>query len=97
MAKEHKMESIGQIIKRVIARQGMEKGIKEGEVLAEWPDIVGEAVAKHAVAVAIEARILFIKVDDSTWRNELSLMSEEIKDRINSRFDEIRVDRIHLI
>lgn len=97
MAKGHKMESIGQIIKRVLARQGMEKGLKEGEVLSRWEDIVGEKVAKHTEAVALESGILFIKVNDSTWRNELSLMSEILKDKINGEFDEIRVDRIHLI
>lgn len=96
MAK-HKMETIGQIIKRVMARQGMEKGLKEGEVLAEWGDIVGKAIAKHSEAIALESGILFIKVNDSTWRNELALMSEQLKEKINSKFNEKRVDRIHLI
>ena len=97
MTAKHSMENIGQIIRRVLARQGMEKGIKEGEVLSEWEDIVGSSVAKHAEAIALESGILFVKVNDSTWRNELSLMSEELKGKINDRFNEIRVDRIHLI
>ncbi len=97
MTAKHSMETIGQIIRRVLARQGMEKGIKEGEVLAEWENIVGSAVAKHTEAIALESGILFIKVNDSTWRNELSLMSEELKGKINDKFNEIRVDRIHLI
>lgn len=51
MSGGHKMESIGEIIRRVLARQGYEKGIKEGEVIGSWEEIVGEKIASQAKAV----------------------------------------------
>jgi len=97
MGRSGKMESIGEIISRIVSRQGFEKGIKEGEVLEIWTEIGGKRIAEKTEPVALEQGILFVRVNDSAWRNELSLMSEELREKINEYFGEVRVDRIHLI
>ena len=91
------MEPIGEIIRRVLSRRGLGAGIREAEVLGRWPDIVGETLAKQTDPIAIEQGILFIRVPDSAWRNELSMMKEELVKKINTAFGEIRVTRIHLV
>jgi len=95
--RNQRMEPIAEIIRRVLSRKGLEKGIKEAEVLGKWPQIAGTVLANHAEAVAIEKGILFLRVMDSAWRNELSLLSEELIKKINDDFGEKRVNRIHLI
>jgi predicted nucleic acid-binding Zn ribbon protein len=72
-------------------------GIEEAEVIEKWAEIVGERLASQAKAIAIEHRILFVRADDSAWRNELSLMKEDIVEKINDFFGEKRVSRIHLL
>ena len=91
------VEPIGSIIRRVLKNQGLEQGVKQGEALSAWNKIVGDIIAQHSSAVALEQEILFIRVDDSAWRNELAMMSEEIIEKINAYFGDRRVNRIHII
>lgn len=91
------MEHISDIIRKVIRERGLEKPIERGEVLALWPKIIGEKIAEHARAVALESGILFLEVDDSAWRNELSLLSGELVKKINDYFQDERVQKIHLM
>ena len=91
------VEPISSIIRRVLKNQGLEQGVKQGEALSSWEKIVGEIIAQHSEAVALEQEILFVRVADSAWRNELSMLSEEIIEKINVYFGERRVNRIHII
>jgi len=91
------VQHIGEILRRVLANRGLEKGAKAGEVLAMWPEIAGKALSERTEAVALEEQILFLKVEDPAWRNELSLMSEQLTEKVNKYFGERRVSRIHLI
>ena len=90
-------EPISSIIRRVLSKSGLDQGIKKAEIFGMWPDIVGKKIASRAEVVAIEQGILFIQVSDSSWRNELSLMSGAIIAKINEAFGEERVSRIHLL
>jgi len=91
------MESIGDIIMKILAGSNLEQGIKKGETLDIWEDVVGKEIARHAEAIHVEQGILFVRVNDSNWRSELSLMSEQIIEKINDHFEEKRIHRIHLV
>ena len=90
-------EPISSIIRRILSGRGLMGGIEEAEVVGRWAEIVGESLANQTEAVAIEHKILFVRVDDSAWRNELSLMKEDIVEKINDFFGNERVSRIHLL
>jgi len=90
-------EPISSIIRRILAGKGLSAGVKQGEVLIRWEEIVGDRIAQNAEAYAIESGILFLKVPDSTWRNELALMKESLVEKVNTFFGEERITRIHLI
>ena len=91
------MEHIAGIIHRILSGKQLEHGVKQAEVIAQWPDIAGTTVAGQAEAVALEGGILFLRVIDSAWRNELSMMTDKLVEKINIHFGENRVHRIHVI
>ncbi|MCK5832674.1 DUF721 domain-containing protein [bacterium] len=90
-------EPISSVIRRILFNKGLTTGIKEAEVVSSWEEIVGEKLAKNAEAYVMEKGILFLRVADSAWRNELSLMKEELIEKVNAYFGEQRISRIHLI
>ena len=97
MAAGNYIEPIGSIIRRILSKKGLKAGVKEGETIARWGEIVGKTIAKRANAVALEQGILFLRVEDSAWRNELAMLTEELIKKVNDHFGERRVDRIYLI
>ena len=63
---------------------GIENKIKQNEIIVRWPEIVGEKLSKVTTADKIENGILFVRVTNSAWRNELIYMKSEIINRIYS-------------
>ena len=57
---------------------------KVSNIFNHWEDIVGAEIAKKARPDKLVRKILYISVTTSTWANELSLMSEKLKEKINS-------------
>lgn len=64
---------------------GLIKGIKkyQKERYAFWEEAVGEKIAKVAVPVKNKKGVLFVKVEDSVWRFELTRRKEEILQKLN--------------
>lgn len=64
------------------------KGIREEskKKYAFWEEVMGEKIAKVARPVKNKKGVLFIKVQDATWRFELSRRKIEIKELLDEYF-----------
>ena len=62
---------------------GIERKIKEYSAISQWNQIVGEKIAEKAKPIGIERGKLFVQVESSSWRNELSFIKNEIKEKVN--------------
>jgi predicted nucleic acid-binding Zn ribbon protein len=61
------------------------KGVKKYQKAkyAYWEEVVGEKIGKVAVPVKNKKGVLFVKVEDSVWRFELTRRKEELITKIN--------------
>lgn len=75
---------IGSAIASVIEKLGLDKKVRQYEVVAAWPRIVGAQIAKATAAEYIRDGKLFVRVGHSTWRNELVYLKKELIDKINA-------------
>jgi hypothetical protein len=53
-----------------------------------WKDVVGEEIARHTMGSALRDGELLVYVDSATWANELSMMSEHLRERLNEALGE---------
>jgi len=83
-----KIENIGSIIDSVVARMDINTKLKISGIFNHWEEIVGKEIAKRSRPDKLVHKILYISVSNSTWANELSLMSEKLIKNINSFADE---------
>ncbi len=79
-------ESVGAIIKQWLRENDLEGKFRESAVPGYWTEIVGETVASHSEVERIDKGRMFLRVDNATWRNELMLRREEIRESVNKRF-----------
>jgi len=57
--------------------------------VSAWREVVGEDVARHTRGFALrDDRELIVFVDGAAWANQLSLMSDELRERLNSHLGE---------
>jgi predicted nucleic acid-binding Zn ribbon protein len=79
---------LSDILAATLNQLGISAKIKQHEVLDIWEQIVGEQIARVATAENIRDGKLFISVKNSTWRNELLYLKQEIIQKINSRMNQ---------
>ncbi|HEX9653676.1 MAG TPA: DUF721 domain-containing protein [bacterium] len=76
--------SLGEAMQHLLRSLRIESKVKQHLAVASWPEIVGPGVAKVSAADRVENGILFVKVESSTWRNELMFMRMEFVKKVNA-------------
>lgn len=52
--------------------------LAEAELLAKWPQIVGESIAAHTTPLAVEEGNLVIHTDSTAWATQLRLIRHDV-------------------
>jgi predicted nucleic acid-binding Zn ribbon protein len=86
--KKSSAEPVGKVLGALLEDLGIGKKLKQYEAVRVWQDVVGEKIAAVAVPTKIVNGTLIVKVEKSTWRNELSLLKREIIAKINASLKE---------
>jgi predicted nucleic acid-binding Zn ribbon protein len=77
------MERIGGEVQRTLARSGSRDAIPLTALTTAWPSLVGDAIARRAWPLRIARDgTLHVATSSSTWANELTLLGDEILERI---------------
>jgi len=69
---------------RVISSLGLTRSYNGWQVVNRWPDIVGKEIASRAHAFRYEDGCIYVAVEQSAWRQELSMRQEELLEKIRS-------------
>lgn len=78
-----KATSLGDALKGLFENLGSSDKIYEFELARDWEKVVGKGIAQNSEPLQIKKGILFLKVKNSVWRNQLSFLSAEIIERVN--------------
>ena len=76
-------ECIAAVLGRALAGTGLQRRLEERGLLAAWPKVVGERIARFSSPVDIEDGILTVQAANAVWRQELTLLLPEIMRRYN--------------
>ena len=76
-------ERIDQVLKRALKGLKIERRIKEETVVLNWSKVVGERIAKESVPLKVKDAILFVRVENASWRNELVFLKSNIIRELN--------------
>ena len=75
---------IAGVIEKVVQSLGISKSYHGWLVVSNWPDIVGEQIARAARAVRFDDGTLYVAVPDAAWRQNLVMETESILRKIRS-------------
>ena len=85
------------ILGKALARVGLGRASDIRRLMDTWKQTVGERIAAQATPLALKGTELVLAVPDAVWRQELSLMTPEIRDRINAMLGRKVVEKIRLV
>ncbi len=77
------MEQIGNILSKFLYELGIDRPVMKYRALTMWPEIVGERISNVTEAKRLTDGKMFVKVQNDSWRNELTFYKQEIIQKIN--------------
>ena len=80
-------ERIGSLIESVLSELGLAGAYWQHRAMQAWDEAVGEILARVTEPERIEHGRMFVKVRDSSWRQELHYYRGEIMKRLNENLN----------
>lgn len=94
--RRNKTITLGEALGDLIKEYRLEKGLKDAAVLNIWEDIAGKVITARTKRIYLKDGVLHIYLTSSVLRNELMMLRDSLKSRINSRAGEEVVREIML-
>ncbi|MDR1711071.1 MAG: DciA family protein [Propionibacteriaceae bacterium] len=91
------LEPVGEILADVVEQQGWNTHIGLHQLLARWPDLVGQVNAEHSKPDSYFERVLTIRAESTTWASSLRQLAPQIVATLNAKLGQGAVERIVVI
>ena len=94
--RRNKTITLGEALSDLVREYRHEKGMNAAEVLNLWERIAGRVITARTKRTYLRDGVLHIHLTSSVVRNELMMLRDSLKNRINSRAGEEVVREIVL-
>ena len=78
-------KTIKETLGNYLQAMGIDKKVKETDVLSSWEEMMGDAVAKRTEKLYIKEKILYLELNSSVMRDELRYAKSTIIKRLNDK------------
>jgi predicted nucleic acid-binding Zn ribbon protein len=85
---------VGDILPTVLKSIGLDRKLREREILSIWPDAVGVDIAARTQAVKVDRGVLYVRVEHSAWIQELHFMEKEFLRKLRQKAPDIELKHI---
>lgn len=73
------------LIDRMLRAYGLGDQLDEMTLVKGWEEVVGKMIAKHTKEIYFKENVLYVKLDSSTVRQELSYAKTAIIEQLNRK------------
>ena len=70
-------------LKTFLRREGFETPLNQRRVIDAWEEVTGKVVARYTGEKYIKNQTLFVKINNPSLRQDLSMMREQLVKRLN--------------
>ncbi|MFT5668038.1 MAG: putative nucleic acid-binding Zn ribbon protein [Vicingaceae bacterium] len=85
-----------QLVDKMLRSYGLGDRLDEMSLVKSWEELVGKMIARHTDEIYFNKGTLYVKLDSSTLRQELSYVKSDLVQRLNEKAGKIMVKDIHL-
>jgi predicted nucleic acid-binding Zn ribbon protein len=87
-------QSLAEALRDYISEMKMERKLKEVDVVQSWESLLGKTIARYTRNIYLSRGILYVEITSSVVKNELVMMREEIRKRMNNQAGEEMITKI---
>jgi predicted nucleic acid-binding Zn ribbon protein len=77
--------SLAEAMKDYIREMNLEGKLLEVNLISSWEEVVGKAISSRTSRVYIKDHILYVHLNSSVARNELLMLKEALKEKLNEK------------
>jgi len=81
--RKSKTESISDVLRSYTRENKLDRKLIELDLIKSWESVMGKTVARYTGNLSIQNNTLFVETTSPIVRNELLMMREEIRVRLN--------------
>jgi predicted nucleic acid-binding Zn ribbon protein len=83
-------------LEAVARRLGLQDSRGIGRLFADWPTIVGPAMAEHVQPVRLDADSLVVTVDHPAWATQVRRLGDDLLSRVADGTGLVRPQRLEV-
>lgn len=80
---KHNEHSLKEVIDKLLKAYKLDDKLAERRLITAWDSVMGDMISKHTKDLYIKNQQLFVSLDSSALRNELSLAKTKIVKMLN--------------
>ena len=88
---------ISDVLQNLIQDREWQSGIAEGNLFANWRNIVGDEIAEHTEPIAILEGVLTIRTSSTAWATQLNLISNDVLASLQASAPGALVEKLSII
>jgi predicted nucleic acid-binding Zn ribbon protein len=88
-------QSLRDVLNDFVQENKLDNKLAEINLINSWEKLLGKTVAHYTKNIYIRNRILFVETTSAVVRNELMMIREEIRKRLNEEAGKEMIDKIH--
>jgi predicted nucleic acid-binding Zn ribbon protein len=77
--------SLAEAVKDYIKEMNLDVKLSEVGVINSWEEIVGKAISSHTSKIYFKDHILYVHLNSSVVRNELLMLRQVLKNKLNEK------------
>ena len=77
------VQPLSDLIKAFYEQHKGPEYVDELKIIQSWPKVVGPFIAKHTIDLSIRNKVLFVRVDSDSLRNELGYSKSLLLNNLN--------------
>jgi len=90
-------EQISSLVENFLNHAELSKWVVEKDIKQAWPKIVGQRISEIAEIVEVLPPLLTIRVENSTWKMELSFKKQTIVEKVNEIIKGEKIKELKII
>lgn len=94
--KRSNTQTLGEALREYIKEMRLERKLKEVDIVQSWETLLGKTIARYTRNIYLSRGILYVEISSSVVKNELLMMREEIRRKLNEQAGEELVLKIVL-
>jgi predicted nucleic acid-binding Zn ribbon protein len=77
--------SLAEALKDYVKEMKLEGKLNEVGLISSWESVVGRAISSRTTKVYIKDQVLYVHLSSSVVRNELLMLRQALKEKLNER------------